>query len=73
MIVTVNALARYLRKNKMSADEFALLVGAHRSQIYRAMSGERRPGVDLAVAIDRVTGGDVPVSSWTSSRRSRAA
>lgn len=67
-----NPLARYLRKHKLSAAAFADMVGAHRSQIGRAVRGERAPGLDLAVKIESVTGGAVPVACWTS-RQSRAA
>jgi hypothetical protein len=45
--------------------EFARRVGADRQRIYRCAKGERRPGLDLAIAIERESGGKVPISSWS--------
>jgi plasmid maintenance system antidote protein VapI len=64
-----NPLARYLKKHNLSYAAFGRLTGAHRSQIHRCATDERGPGRDLALRIEKVTEGDVPVSSW--SRRSR--
>lgn len=58
------ALAAYLAKRKISPQTFAASVGAHRSQIYRALNGDRRPGLDLASAIEKATGGAVPATAW---------
>jgi DNA-binding phage protein len=60
-------LARYFRKSKRSVSEFARAVEADRSQIYRCMRGERRPGLVLALRIERATAGAVPASSWAES------
>jgi len=69
-----SALAAYLAEHEVSVDDFAVIVKAHRSQIYRALSGERRPGLDLAAEIERKTGGAVPATSWRRpSRRSPIA
>lgn len=58
-------LASWLKKRDCSHEQFAEMVGAHRTQVFRAVRGKRRPGLDLAVLIERVTGGAVPVESWT--------
>lgn len=62
-------LATYLAKpNAPSIGEFAAKVGADRTRIHRCMKGERRPGLDLAIAIERETKGEVPVESWSDER-----
>lgn len=59
-----NLLASYLEKSRRSYSDFARAVGADRSQIYRCATGERRPGLELAIAIERETAGAVPAASW---------
>lgn len=59
-----NPLAAYLAKNKLSVAEFAELVGAHRSQIHRAMRDTRHPSLALAFKIEKATNGAVPASVW---------
>lgn len=68
-------LERYLREHGQTPAEFAEAVKAHRSQIYRLLTGERGPGIDLAAEIERVTSGAVPARDWAAStkRRTRAA
>jgi hypothetical protein len=70
-------LARYLARQKLSYPAFAQMVGADRARIHRCARGERKPGLLLALAIEKATDGAVPVSSWlaprTAPRRSRAA
>lgn len=58
-------LAAYLADKKISPADFAIAVRAHRSQIYRAMKGDRRPGADLRLAIEDETRGAVPARSWS--------
>ena len=65
------ALASYLEKKKIPVAAFAEKVRAHRSQIYRCLRGERGPGVELAVRIERETAGAVPVAAWTSETQPR--
>lgn len=60
----MNALAQYLKSHGVSTVEFARLVGAHRTQIWRAKAGRRGVGLDLAARIEAVTGGEVPSSTW---------
>lgn len=62
-------LAAYLARHQLSMAAFARLVGADRSRISRCVRGERRPGLRLALEIERATGGEVPASSWTGERR----
>jgi hypothetical protein len=59
-----NPLAAYLAKTNTSYAEFARVVGADRARIQRCAKGERRPGLDLALAIEEATQGAVPASYW---------
>ena len=67
------ALAAYLSKHGISVDDFAAKVGAHRSQIYRCVRGERGPGLELACAIEKVTGGEVSRDRLAAEARARRA
>lgn len=53
-------LREYLRFTGTTATAFAARVGCHKSHISAAMSGSRGLSLDLALAIERATGGVVP-------------
>ena len=58
-------LAAYLKENKLSLRGFAEKVDAPFALVWRwARAGEGRPGIEYALAIEDVTEGRVPVSSW---------
>lgn len=57
-------LADYLGSQKLSYAAFARLVGADRARIQRCASGDRGPGLALALAIEQATEGSVPAASW---------
>lgn len=62
-------LAVYLASPEApTVTEFARRVGADRQRIYRCAKGERRPGLDLAIAIERESHGQVPHWSWSDER-----
>jgi plasmid maintenance system antidote protein VapI len=58
-------LRRYLSARRLSTIEFAGLVGANRSQVFRLVTAERGPSIELATRIERATGGKVRVADWT--------
>lgn len=55
-------LVALMRKAKWGPNEMAARVQADHGQISRIVSRKQRPGLDLAVAIERATG--IPVSDW---------
>jgi hypothetical protein len=58
-------LARWLaRPESPSYPAFAEKVGADRARIHRCARAERRPGLVLAIEIEKATGGEVPASYW---------
>lgn len=57
-------LARYLEKKGESQRAFERRVDLNDGMISRYLSGERRPGIDIAAAIERATGGAVSAVSW---------
>lgn len=59
-------LAEHLARSGKTQSEFADEIGVHRSVMSRYLSNAARPGRDVAVRIERITGGDVPVSAWSS-------
>lgn len=56
-------LADYRRRARLKQYELADLVGLHETTLSQILSGRRRPGLDIAVRIEAVTG--VPVESWS--------
>lgn len=55
-------------------DVAALLVATfHRTTLWRLRTGRRRPEMDTANDIARITHGRVPVTGWVAKRSTRAA
>lgn len=44
--------------------EVAALLGMSRPYLTQLLSGAKKPGLDLAVKIERLTNGAVPASAW---------
>lgn len=57
-------LYHWLARNGLSQRAFAERVGAHYTIISRVVGGKMTPSLELAVAIERETGGAVPAASW---------
>lgn len=66
-------LANYLTDRQLTQRAFAKLIAAPPPQISMWLSGRRRPGLDYALAIERVTEGQVPASSWKRTKNRKAA
>ena len=60
-----NAFADWLSKAKDSPEDLAKKLDVSVSSIYNARNGYFTPGRDLAVKIEQVTEGAVPVASWS--------
>jgi transcriptional regulator with XRE-family HTH domain len=58
-------LRGYLSAQRLSTVEFAGLVGANRSQVFRLVTDERGPSIELAARIEKATGGKVRSVDWT--------
>lgn len=58
------ALDTYLKDKGIGDAEFAPLIGRDRSMVSKLRRGIVRPTLDLADAIERETGGAVPIRSW---------
>jgi hypothetical protein len=65
----MEALKRYLEDEGLSCTAFAERLKVEDSTVWRWVHGtgdqRRRPSLRLALGIERLTGGRVPVSSWT--------
>jgi DNA-binding transcriptional regulator YdaS (Cro superfamily) len=57
-------LSTYLAQRELSYAAFARLVGADRARIQRCATGDRSPGLRLALAIEQATEGAVPAAAW---------
>jgi transcriptional regulator with XRE-family HTH domain len=63
-------LAAYRHRSRMRQNELADLLGLTDSYLSQILSGRRRPGLDIAVRIETLTG--VPVESWADTSVSEA-
>lgn len=73
MLRRVNELARYLDSRHETQADFAARVGVTGPIVSMWVTGERRPNVDNAFAIERATGGVVPATAWLKRKRKKAA
>lgn len=69
----MSTFEKWLEKNKLSQSEAAALIGTVPSHISRLLSGRRKPGLRMALLIEKATGGSVPASSWSKPPRRSAA
>ncbi len=63
---TETKLSRWLDSSSMTRYDLAERLGVARGHVDKICNGERRPSLDLAVAIEKLTSGAVPVTYWTS-------
>lgn len=59
-------LSAYLATTGETQADFAARIGIKPPHMSLILSGARRPGIVVASAIERETGGQVPASSWGS-------
>lgn len=57
-------LATYLASTGTKQAELAERLGIKPAHMSLIVSGDRRPSLDIAVGIERETGGKVPAASW---------
>ena len=60
-------LQQYIDAHDMTGRAFALAIGTSEATVSRLLNGKMRPGLELAAAIERETGGNVPAVSWVKS------
>jgi len=61
-------LSEYLEQHRIRQEDFALTIGVTQATVSRLARGAMRPGLDLALVIEKATAGKVSVSSWASPR-----
>ena len=57
-------LSHYAKETGLSQRELAKRLGVDPSIVSRLLNGQMRPGLELAVRIQRLTDGRVVASSW---------
>jgi transcriptional regulator with XRE-family HTH domain len=57
-------LSNFITQSGLTRSTWAERLGVSRSYLSDVLNGNRRPSLDLAVRIARLTGGAVPVESW---------
>ena len=58
-------LAQWIKRSKLDQQETAALIEMDPAVLSKILVGRRRPGLDNALKIERVTG--IPVEAWQSS------
>jgi plasmid maintenance system antidote protein VapI len=55
-------LRQWITRSKLQQNEAAAVIGMHPTQLNHILTGDRRPGLDTAVKIERATG--IVVEAW---------
>ena len=63
-----NHLARWIDASGKTRDQVAAELGVNRTYLDMLCRGARRPGLPLAVAIEKLTRGAIPPSEWLTGR-----
>lgn len=63
-VPAVDLLRRWLDLEGLSQRALAERLGCSESLLWAWMSGRRRPSLDYAAAIDRISLGRVPMATW---------
>lgn len=67
---SARALAE-LKPKDVEWKEFAEQLQIHRTMLWRFVSGDRKPDLETALKIQRLTGGKVPADGWSAASRKR--
>jgi plasmid maintenance system antidote protein VapI len=57
-------LHTYLAEQRITQAGFAAKIGVTQATVSKLIAGTTKPGLDLAVRIERMTDGAVPVDTW---------
>ena len=61
-------LQRYIERKKMTYQSFAKKIGLSKSALSKYFTGPKRPGAEMQMAIERASGGYIPMQSWHKKR-----
>jgi transcriptional regulator with XRE-family HTH domain len=64
-------LAAYLKDAGLSYRSFAARVGASHSLVPKWLSGDGKPGLELALGIEKATSGAIPFKAWLRKRSAK--
>jgi DNA-binding XRE family transcriptional regulator len=66
-----NALSKWIDEAGSTREDVAKALGIPKPSLDRICRDERRPNLDLAFQIERVTGGKIPAKSWAAGKSHR--
>ena len=66
------SLDTWLRQNRVRAGDFAERVGIHPTTLSKVRRGKQLPTLPAALAIEKATGGAVPVHAWAAEEEAPA-
>lgn len=61
-------LRAYMKRVGIKPSEMAEAVGTSRGYMHDILTNRRRPGLNVAVAIERATNGAVPAAEWAAAQ-----
>ncbi len=65
----MSTLHAYLSRRGITQEQFADEIGVGQAMVSKLARGLARPSIDVAIAIERVTEGAVPATSWGKDHR----
>jgi len=57
-------LSAWLDENEVTREEFAAKLDVTRPYLDKLCRGDRRPSLEIALLVEKLTKGEVPVSVW---------
>lgn len=69
----MDLLDQHIRSLGLTRSAFARRLGISAPYLTQILTGAKRPGLELAVAIERETGGAVPATAWIPQAKEGAA
>jgi transcriptional regulator with XRE-family HTH domain len=69
----MSKLHTYLAETGTTQSDLAGRVGVSKGYMSEIVGGQKRPGLDVAFAIERETGGMVPAACWVDAISAQAA
>lgn len=63
--------SRWIDASEMTRDDVAVALGINRTHLDKVCRGARRPGLALALGIEKLTQGAIPAADWLNVRIER--
>jgi transcriptional regulator with XRE-family HTH domain len=61
-------LSRWIDASGMTRDRVAVELGVARTYLDKLCRGQHRPGLEVTLRLEKLTGGEIPATDWISAR-----